>query len=190
MNLVDTRTGTVLEKLMEHHIHTIELWMRKLDWDAERRTAYWLDVASESQVDEIPWEKGLFKRPPMPVTVTPETGEGISWQPGVVRWARPYRIDWDTNTFPFDFPLNGAQIHEFRKAGYRLSVLPDGTGFTYQSDHTEEWGTDASKQGLLRLLSEHFHFDPKLGKGEKNEQPGFRTEDVGAGGFDGPGCGT
>lgn len=151
---VDESTGEELLKLADHHIHTISLWLRKMGKDTNERKAFWMAVA-EAETDELDYVAVVRKTPPTPATIVFESGEGLGHRPGLVQWNRPYPIDLEVGHFPYDFPLNNKQVADFGQAGYRLSLLPDGTGFRYTTLSSN--GNRPNATRTLEVMEQVFH---------------------------------
>lgn len=201
--LVDEKTATELQKLIDHHIHSIKLWQLKMGKTIDERREFWTSLA-EQESDEFDWKGGMTERPPTPARWTPESGTGMTQQPGLVIWTRPFSIDWESGHFPFDFPINNKQVAEIIRAGLQPTILPDGTGFRFSSMHPEALRVTDDKvaqllEGICHLSLEKVNREDlvngrqKAGQVRDREVVGptlIRSEDVGAGGLEDEDCPT
>ena len=196
---VDEKTGEALKKLIDHHTHSISLWLRKLGLDTEARKAFWCEQA-EKETDEFTFES--IERPPTPARWTPESGTGMAQQPGLVIWTRPFSIDWESGHFPFDFPLNNKQVAEIIRAGFQPTILPDGTGFRFSSLYPEALRVPDEKvaqllEGICHLSLEKVDREDLVNGRQKSVRDRevvrptlIRSEDVGVGGAEDEDCPT
>lgn len=153
---VDEKTAHMLRALIDDHIHSVHIWMRKIGWDTEARKAFWTGLA-EGETDEYNFKQERPPRPPLPVNVVLESGQHLTYKAGIVHWHRPY-AQAPNGLWPYDFPINNAQVAAFQQAGYRLAIAPDGTGFTY----TTTEGGSPQADTVLKVLKRIFNFDPML----------------------------
>ena len=150
----EKKTRKLLEDLIDHRLADINAWLFKLGYTKEERKAFWLRQAEEVTDEFKSREK---KKLPLPVEVVLESGEGLGRIPGAILWRRPYPIDLMKGLFPFDFPINQAQLAEFRKQGFIPTLYPDGTGLGFTSD-SEPRG----KQETINAIEASFNFYPTI----------------------------
>lgn len=150
---VDDKTGALLNRLIADSAHKIRLWMFKLGWDKDARKAFWMRLA-ETETDE--YEPERTERPKIPVDLIPESGEGIGYSWGLVTWARFFPIGPEGER-PYDYPINNAQVLDFQKKGYRVTLNKDGSGFSYL---TTDGNSDP--EAVAEAIRESFHLEPTI----------------------------
>lgn len=196
-----TKDEPALGRLIEYHTQQISSWLKMLGYDIEARREFWRELA-EKETDGVNLKIGT--RPPMPVDLILESGDGLTYQQGQVNWRQRYSLDGEFSQVPYNFPLNLTQAADFQKRGYRISLLPDGSGFNYTTLSTN--GDRPSPEIIKDTLENVFHFDVSriLSKMEaerereqnrylrQEEVASYRAgqENVGTGGIESESCPT